>query len=166
MCLYTNIAVVPYYKSLCSVAKYPVKGTWISHSRSKMYFKISKAGVGVYQDNLSYTGVLQRHGGSEKEMQPERSDTVYLFRWHCKFCLSYNWSYKKPYDPQVLRWRHLFVFSKRRQNVLYCEICISLRITQVTSTGYTQGTYSFPASAINSEWAVDLILQEGKTNIQ
>lgn len=72
-------AVVPYYKLLCSVAEYPVKGTWISHSRSKIYFKISRAGIAVYQDNLSYSGVLQRHGGFQKQMQPERSNTICLF---------------------------------------------------------------------------------------
>lgn len=40
-------------------------------------------------------------------------------------------------------------------------------ITQVTITACTQGTYSFPVSAIISKQAVDLILHEkGKTNIQ
>lgn len=74
---------------------------------------------------------------------------------------------RKAYGPKTLRWKHLFAFHTRRQNVLYHEIRISLSTAQVTSTGRTQGTCSFPVSAIISEQAVDLILhEEGKTNIQ
>lgn len=73
----------------------------------------------------------------------------------------------KNYDLRELKWWHLFIFHKRSQIVLYHEMCISLSITQVTITACTQGTYSFPVSAVISEQAVDLILhEEGKTNIQ
>lgn len=73
----------------------------------------------------------------------------------------------KNYDLRELRWRHLLIFHKRSQIVLYREMCISLSIAQVTITACSQGTYSFPVSAIISEQAVDLTLhEEGKTDIQ
>lgn len=71
---------------------------------------------------------------------------------------------KKNYDPKGLIG---LIFCLQQKAKCSLEICVRLSIAQVTNTQCTQGTYSFPVSAIISEQAVDLILhKEGKTNIR
>lgn len=73
---------------------------------------------------------------------------------------------QKKLWPQRIN-RKTFFFCLQQKAKCSLEICVRLRITQVTNTRCTQGTYSFPISAIISEQAVDLILhEEGKTNIR